>query len=61
MTGLMMQGSTDYSGVYIGVVVKPGTLMLYFLIVVAAYLVSLYFGSRKLGRIDMAESLKQED
>ncbi len=61
MTGLMMQGSTDYSGVYIRVVVKPGTLILYFLIVVAAYIVSLYFGSRKLGRIDMAESLKQED
>lgn len=61
MTGLMMKGSTEYSGVYIGVTVKPSTIMVYFLIVVGAYIVSLYFGNRKLERVDMAESLKQED
>jgi len=57
----MMMGSTEYSGVYIDVVVKPVTLILYFLIVVSAYVVSLIFGNRKLDRVDMAESLKQED
>lgn len=61
MTKLMMEGSTDYSGVYIDVVVKPFTLILYFLIVAGAYIASLYFASRKLDKIDMAESLKQED
>ena len=61
MTGLMMMGVAGYSGVYIDVVVKPGTLIFYFLIVVSAYIVSLYFGKRKLDRVDMAESLKQED
>jgi len=61
MTKLMMMGSTEYSGVYIDVVVKPVTLIMYFFIVVGAYIVSLYFGSRKLDRVDMVESLKQED
>ena len=61
MTKLMMLGSTEHSGVYIDVVVKPVTLIMYFFIVVGAYIVSLYFGSRKLDRVDMVESLKQED
>ncbi len=61
MTKLLMLGSAEYSGVYIDVVVKPFTLILYFFIVVGSYIVSLYFGSRKLERVDMAESLKQED
>ena len=61
MTKLMMMGATESSGVYIDVVVKPVTLVLYFLIVVSAYIVSLFFGNRKLDRINMAESLKQED
>ncbi|MCR4755587.1 MAG: hypothetical protein K5868_08655, partial [Lachnospiraceae bacterium] len=61
MTKLMMMGSAESSGVYIDVVVKPVTLILYFLIVVSAYVVSLIFGNRKLDRVDMAESLKQED
>ena len=61
MTRLMMIGSAESSGVYIDVVVKPVTLILYFLIVVSTYIVSLIFGNRKLDRVDMAESLKQED
>ncbi len=61
MTKLMMLGSTEHSGVYIDVVVKPVTLIMYFFIVVGAYIVSLYFGSRKLDKVDMVESLKQED
>ena len=56
-----MIGSAESSGVYIDVVVKPVTLVLYFLIVLSAYVVSLFFGNRKLDRVDMADSLKQED
>ncbi|MBR1797778.1 MAG: ABC transporter permease [Clostridiales bacterium] len=61
MTKLMMSNSVENSGVFIDVVVKPSTLILYFLIVAGSYLVSLYFGNRKLDKVDMAESLKQED
>lgn len=61
MTRLMFADSVANFGVWIDVVVKPSTVFLYFLIVTGSYLLSLLLAKRKLGRVDMAESLKQED
>lgn len=61
MTKLMMDGSIQNNGIWIEVVVKPTTLILYFFIVLAAYLISLFFAKRKLEKVDMTISLKQED
>ena len=56
----MMADTIENSGVLIETVVRPQTLILYFLIVVAAYLVSLLFAGRKLQKVNMVESLKEE-
>ena len=56
----MMADTIENSGVLIETVVRPQTLILYFLIVVAAYLVSLLFAGWKLQKVNMVESLKEE-
>ena len=60
LTNAMMADTIENSGVLIETVVRPQTLILYFLIVVAAYLVSLLFAGRKLQKVNMVESLKEE-
>ena len=60
MTNAMIADTIENSGVLIETVVRPQTLILYFLIVVAAYLVSLLFAGRKLQKVNMVESLKEE-
>ena len=60
LTNAMMADTIENSGVLIETVVRPQTLILYFLIVVAAYLVSLLFAGRKLQKVSMVESLKEE-
>ena len=60
LTKAMMADTVENSGVLIETVVRPQTLLLYFLIVVAAYLVSLLFAGRKLQKVNMVESLKEE-
>lgn len=61
MTKLMMTNAVENSGVWIDVIVKPSTLIIYFLIVICSYFASLFLAKRKIDRVDMAESLKQED
>ena len=60
LTNAMMADTIENSGVLIETVVRPQTLILYFLIVVAAYLVSLLFAGWKLQKVNMVESLKEE-
>lgn len=60
LTNAMMADTIENSGVLIETVVRPQTLILYFLIVMAAYLVSLLFAGRKLQKVNMVESLKEE-
>ena len=60
LTNAMMADTIENSGVLIEIVVRPQTLIVYFLIVVAAYLVSLLFAGRKLQKVNMVESLKEE-
>ena len=61
MTKLMMTNAVENSGVWIDVIVKPSTLIIYFLIVICSYFASLFLANRKIDRVDMAVSLKQED
>ena len=61
MAKILMADSVSTSGIWIDVVIKPGTLLVYFAVVLAAYLISLFLSSHKLDRVDMAQSLKQED
>ena len=61
MTKLMMTNAVENSGVWIDVIVKPSTLIIYFLIVICSYFASLFLAKRKIDRVDMAVSLKQED
>ena len=61
MAKILMADSVSTSGIWIDVVIKPGTLLVYFAVVLAAYLISLFLASHKLDRVDMAQSLKQED
>lgn len=61
MAKLMMADSVTNSGIWIDVVIKPQTVVIYFVIVAAAYLVSLVFAKRRLDRVEMTVSLKQED
>lgn len=60
LTNAMMADTIENSGVLIETVVRPQTLILYFLIVMAAYLVSLLFAGRKMQKVNMVESLKEE-
>ena len=61
MTGILMAGSAQTTGIWIDVTIKPTTLILYFLIVLVSYYISLLLTSRGLDKVSMAESLKQED
>jgi putative ABC transport system permease protein len=61
MAKLMMADSVTNSGIWIDVVIKPQTIVIYFVIVAIAYLVSLVFAKRRLDRVEMTASLKQED
>ena len=61
MAKILMADSVSTSGIWIDVVIKPGTLLVYFAVVLAAYLISLFLASHKLDRVDMTQSLKQED
>jgi len=61
MAKLLMADSVATSGIWIDVVVKPETLLIYFAVVLAAYVISLFLSRRKLDKVDMAQSLKQED
>lgn len=61
MTKLMMTNAVENSGVWIDVIVKPSTLIIYFFIVICSCFASLFLAKRKIDRVDMAESLKQED
>ena len=60
LTQAILSDTVENSGVYIDTVVQPSTLVIYFVIVLASYAISLLFAARKLQKVDMVESLKED-